>query len=81
MSHAGNKYVRRHIWVLSIVSIRTASRYRAYFQRHVAGGKSKMHIIVAVGRNLLSVFHAILKKGIPFHPNWDVNCQFAMARH
>jgi len=81
MSHAGNKYVRRLIWMLSVVSIRTVPRYRAYFQRRVAEGKSKMHILVAVGRKLLSVFYAILKKGIPFDPNWEVNCQFAMARH
>jgi len=40
-----------------------------------------MHIIVAVGRKLLSVLYAILKKGIPFDPNWEVNCQFALARH
>jgi transposase len=81
MSHAGNKYVRRLIWMLSIVSIRIVPRYRAYFQRRVAEGKSKMHIIVAVGRKLLSVLYAILKKGIPFDPNWEVNCQFALARH
>lgn len=81
MSHAGNKYVRRLIWMLSIVSVRTVPRYRAYFQRRVAEGKSKMHIIVAVGRKLLSAFYAILKKGIPFDPNWEVNCQFALVRH
>lgn len=81
MSHAGNKHVRRLIWMLSIVSVRTVPRYRAYFQRRVAEGKSKMHIIVAVGRKLLSAFYAILKKGIPFDPNWELNCQFALVRH
>jgi transposase len=81
MSHAGNKYVRRIIWMLSIVSIRTVPRYRAYFQRRVAQGKAKMHIIVAVGRKLLSVFYAILKKGIPFNPNWEVDRYLAPARH
>jgi len=81
MSHAGNKYVRRIIWMLSIVSIRTVPRYRAYFRQRVKEGKAKMHIIVAVGRKLLSVFYAILKKGIPYDPNWEVNRHFAMARH
>jgi len=81
MSHAGNKHVRRLIWMLSIVSVRTVPGYRAYFQRRVAEGKSKMHIIVAVGRKLLSAFYAILKKGIPFDPNWELNCQFALVRH
>jgi len=31
-----------------------------------------MHIIVAVGRKLLSVFYAILKRGIPYNPDWEV---------
>ena len=80
MSHAGNKYVRRLIWMLSIVAVRTVPRYRAYFQRRVAEGKPKMHILVAVGRKLLSVLYAILKKGTPYDPNWEVNCHFALAR-
>lgn len=80
MSHAGNKYVRRVIWMLSIVAIRSVPRYRAYFQRRVEVGKAKMHILVAVGRKLLSVFYAILKRGIPYDPNWEVNRYFALAR-
>jgi len=81
MSHAGNKYVRRLIWMLSIVSVRTVPCYRAYFQRRVAEGKAKMHILVAVGRKLLSVLYAILKKGIPYDSNWEVNRHLALARH
>lgn len=81
MSHAGNKHVRRIIWMLSIVAIRTVPRYRDYFQRRVNEGKSKMHVIVAVARKLLSVLYAILKKGIPYDPDWEVNRHFAMARH
>lgn len=80
MSHAGNKYVRRLIWMLSIVAIRTVPRYHAYFERRVREGKAKMHIIVAVARKLLSVFYAILKKGIPYDPNWEVNRHVAPAR-
>jgi hypothetical protein len=34
----------------------------------VEAGKAKMHVIVAVGRKLLSVFYAILKRGIPYDP-------------
>jgi len=81
MSHAGNTYVRRLIWMLSIVSIKSVPRYRAYFQRRVKEGKAKMHIIVAVGRKLLSVFYTLLKKGIPFDPDWEDNRHLAPARH
>jgi len=80
MSHAGNKYVRRIIWMLSISSVKSVPRYRAYFQRRVAEGKSKMHILIAVGRKLLSVFYAVLKKGIPFDPDWEVNRRLAPAK-
>jgi len=80
MSHAGNSYVRRVIWMLSIVAIRNVPRYRDYFQRRVNEGKAKMHVIVAVARKLLSVLYAILKKGIPYDPDWEVNRHLAMAR-
>ncbi len=40
-----------------------------------------MHIIVAVGRKLLSVFYAILKKGITFNPDWEGDRRLALARH
>jgi len=80
MSHAGNKYVRRVIWMLSIGAVRSVPGYRAYFQRRVEAGKSKMHTLVAVGRKLLSVFYAILKRGVPYNPNWEVNRHFALAR-
>jgi len=80
MSHAGNKYVRKVVWMLSIGAIRLVPRYRAYFERRVREGKAKMHILVAVGRKLLSVFYAILKKGIPYDPNWEENRHFALAK-
>jgi transposase len=80
MSHAGNRYVRRTIWMLSIVAIRIIPLYRDYFERRVKEGKAKMHILVAVGRKLLSVFYALLKKTIPYDPNWEVNRQLALAR-
>jgi len=32
---------------------------------------------VAVGRKLLSTFYAILKREVPYNPNWEVNCHFA----
>lgn len=81
MSHAGNKYVRRIIWMLSIVAIKNVPRYRDYFLCRVNEGKAKMDIVIAVGRKLLSVFYAILKTGIPFNPNLEVNGHHAAAGH
>ena len=80
MSHAGNKYVRRIVWMLSIFAIQSVPRYRDYFQRRVGEGKAKMHIIVAVGRKLLSALYAVLKTGMAYDPNWEVNGRLALAR-
>lgn len=67
--------------MLSIVAIRNLPRYRTYFERWVKEGKAKMHILIAIGRKLLSVFYAILKTGIPFDPNWEENRHLALAKH
>jgi transposase len=81
MSHAGNKYIRRLIWMLSVLAVRMVPRYREYFTRRVSEGKAKMHILVAVGRKLLSALYAILKRGVPYDPNWEENSRLAVARH
>lgn len=81
MSHAGNKYVRRLIWMLSIFAVKLVPRYREYFQRRVSEGKTKMHIIVAVGRKLLSALYAMLKTGTAYDPDWEENRRLALARH
>ena len=80
MSHAGNKYVRRLIWMLAICAVRRVPRYRNYFQRRVTEGKPKMHILVAVGRKLLSALYSMLKNGTPYYPDREENRNFASAR-
>ncbi len=81
MSHAGNKHVRRLVWMLSVLAVRMVPRYREYFERRVREGKAKMHILIAVGRKLLSVLYAMLKRGVCYDPNWEENCHLAVARH
>jgi transposase len=66
MSHAGNPYVSRMVWMLAIMAVKTVPVYRDYMQRRTAAGKKKMHTIVAVGRKLLSVIYAVLKTGRPY---------------
>jgi transposase len=80
MSHAGNKYVRRLIWMLAISAVRRIPRYRDYFERRVSEGKAKMHILVAVGRKLLSALYAMLKTGSTYAADWEERRQFAPAR-
>jgi hypothetical protein len=42
-------------------------------------GKAKMHILIAVGRKILSTLYAMLKKGVPYDPNWEENGHIAVA--
>lgn len=65
--------------MLSVLAIRSVPRYREYFERRVREGKGKMHILVAVGRKLLSALYAMLKKGVPYDPNWEENSRLALA--
>ncbi len=80
MSHAGNPYVRRIIWMLSIMAVKSVQPFKEYFQRRTLDGKKKMHSIVAVGRKILSVIYAVLKTGIPFKSRQEVPSNLAFAR-
>jgi transposase len=68
MSHAGNRYVRRMLWLLAIMAVNTVPAYRDYMQQRTAAGKKKMHTLVAVGRKLLSFIYSLLKTGRPYNP-------------
>jgi len=68
MSHQGNRFVRRILWMLSVAAVRWVPEYRDYYQRRLAAGKNKMKTIVAVGRKLLSVMFAILRNGQSYDP-------------
>jgi transposase len=73
LSKAGNRHVRRLIWMLAVTSVRHPGPYRAYFDGRTAVGKNKMHSLVAIGRKLLTTIYAILKTGRPYdrayHPD------------
>ena len=64
MSHAGDGSMSGESSGCYQLSIRNVPRYREYFERRVKEGKAKMHILVAIGRKLLSALYAILKRGI-----------------
>lgn len=71
LSQAGNRYVRRILWMLAIHVISRPGPYQEYFQRRTAIGKRKMDSIVAVGRKLLTTIYAILKTGRPYDPTFS----------
>ena len=79
LSKAGNRYVRRLLWMLAIQSVSAHGRpaYRAYFARRTAAGKNKMDTLVALGRKLLTTIYAILKTGRPYDPAYRPACLLA----
>jgi transposase len=69
-ARAGNRYVRRVIWMLAVGAVRHAGPYRDYFLGRTAAGKNKMDTLVAIGRKLLTTNYAILKTGRVFDPGY-----------
>jgi transposase len=59
LSRAGNRYVRRIVWMLAIHVISQPGPFRDYFQQRTRAGKNKMHSLVAVGRKLLTIIYAV----------------------
>ena len=68
LSRAGNRFVRRVVWMLAVGAVRHPDPYRDYFLRRTVAGKNKMDSLVAIGRKLLTTIYAILKTGRPYDP-------------
>ena len=68
MSHRGNRFARRIVWLMSVGAVRWVKEYQAYFHQRVVAGKNKMKTLVAVGRKLLSGFYSVLKTGQAYDP-------------
>jgi hypothetical protein len=66
--------------MLSVLAVTRVPCCRDYFRRRIIEGKTKMHILVAIGRKLLSILYMMLKRGIPYDPNWEENRQAALTR-
>lgn len=73
LSKAGNRHVRRIIWLLAVGAVRHPGPYRDYFDHRTAAGKNKMDTLVAIGRKLLTTIYAILKTGRPYDPAYQAH--------
>src|SRR5215472_1958851 len=70
LSKAGNRSVRRIIWMLAVGAVRYPGPSQEYFLQRTAAGKNKMDSLAAVGRKLLTTMYAILKTGYPYDPSY-----------
>jgi transposase len=69
MSHRGNRFARRVLWLMAVGAVRWIPEYQLYFHQRVKAGKNKMKTLVAIGRKLLSVFYAVLRTGQAYDPH------------
>ena len=81
ISKAGNRHLRRALYMPALVAVRFDPHLRAFYQRLLAAGKFKMQALVAVMRKLLHAIFGMFKhhqaydgsKVFPLPPQSDSN--------
>jgi len=68
ISKTGNAQLRRSLFFPAIAAMAHNDRIRALAERLRARGKSKMTIVAAAMRKLLTIAYGVLKSGEPFKP-------------
>jgi transposase len=66
ISRAGNRYLRAALFMPALVATQHDPNIRAFYQKLVDRGKTKMQAIVAVMRKLLHALHGMLRTGSDF---------------
>ena len=66
ISKAGNKHLRRALYMPALVAVQHDPHLRAFYQHLLAHGKFKMQALVAVMRKLLHALHAMFKTHQPY---------------
>jgi transposase len=79
LARAGNRYVRRVVWMLAVGAVRHPGPYREYFLRRTVAGKNKMDTLVAIGRKVLTTMYAILKTGRAYDPGYQQQARPPLA--
>lgn len=69
MISGGRARVRSALFVCAMVASRHNPQLKAFHQRLVAAGKSKMVALIAVARKLLTILNAILRDKRPWNPD------------
>jgi len=66
ISKAGNKHLRRALYMPALVAVQHDPHLRAFYQHLLERGKFKMQALVAVMRKLLHAFHGMFKTHQPY---------------
>jgi transposase len=66
ISKAGNRHLRRALYMPALVAVRREPHFRAYYEHLLARGKTKMQALVAVMRKLLHAIYGMFRLQLPF---------------
>ncbi len=66
ISKAGNRHLRRALYMPALVAVRHEPHLRAFYQHLLAKGKTKMQALVAVMRKLLHAIFGMFKHQQPY---------------
>jgi transposase len=70
LSKAGNARLRRALYLPALTAIRFNPLLKAFFERLVAAGKSRMAAVGACMRKLIMICYGVLKDRTPCDPSW-----------
>jgi transposase len=65
----GNPRLRKALYFPALTSIRHCPQIRAFRERLLKAGKTKMQVVGAVMHKLIRVIYGVLKSGLPFDPD------------
>ena len=68
MSKRGTPYLRRAIWLASVVAVQVDPMFKAYYAKKAAEGKSYMKIMGHVTKKMISVIYAVLRDNKEYKP-------------
>ena len=71
LSKAGNARLRKALYLPTLTAIRFNPLIKAFFERLVRAGKSRMAAVGACLRKLLMLCYGALKNRRPFDPDWS----------
>jgi transposase len=67
ISKAGNRHLRRALYMPALVALRREPHLRAFYLHLLARGKAKMQALVAVARKLLHAIYGMFKHQQPYN--------------
>jgi len=70
MSKRGSPYLRRAIWLASVVAVSHNDFFKSLFQQKISSGKAYSQAMGAICHKLLNIIFAILKSGEDFKPSF-----------